>query len=503
MLCGMRIGALLAGAAVDGGLEVDGLLLWDPYASGRAFLRVEQTLLAAGYGTPQPEGGAVAGPAFVYPAETAAALRELALVPSPGAVPTLILARAGDRAVAAARAVRRCTRRMVGDHRAGRAPRRAARQHRAARGRHRRGDPVDRQAPRRTGRTVPVRAGRPCDDPLRGDGCRGRRGAAPARSAPSLRDDEPARGGPVARDADARVPLGRRAGPHRTGAALDRARAPVRRARAVLGPRRPRRHRRDVRPTGAGAQHPEAARGHRRPRRPRRCARRARRLGPRLHRALVGRLPLDRGRPPPPAGGGRRDQPRAGELGPRDRRGSGRPATPRLPPDARAAAPSFGRARPHRTLALAGPAPGLAAGLTDHPARRRGRAVPPCCSSSTRPTPTSSSRPDTGGSGGAGSRVAAGSPSRSSRATTTRSTRPTGADAGSSCSSTGCSRPSPSNPQAPEPVRSRRRTRAPSARRRSSRRGRPRSAPRSRGRSSTPAARAGAGRTSGTPRAAR
>ncbi len=100
VLIGLRMGALLAGRAVVGGTPVDGLVQWDPYASGRDFLRIERTLLATGYGARQPKDGSVAGPAFVFSAETVAELSSLTGLPTdyPSTLPTLVVTRKGRRA---------------------------------------------------------------------------------------------------------------------------------------------------------------------------------------------------------------------------------------------------------------------------------------------------------------------------------------------------------------------------------------------------------------------
>ncbi len=102
VLVGMRMGTLLAAEAVAAGTTVDGLVLWDPYATGRSFFRIEQTLLAAGYGAAQPGDGSVVGPAYRYGKETVAELTSLELGPVP-APHALVLARAGDRAMRGAR----------------------------------------------------------------------------------------------------------------------------------------------------------------------------------------------------------------------------------------------------------------------------------------------------------------------------------------------------------------------------------------------------------------
>ena len=73
------MGALLAIEAVTRGTTVDHLIAWDPWATGREFLRVERTLLATGYGAPQADDGSVTGPAFTYSAETVGELSALKL----------------------------------------------------------------------------------------------------------------------------------------------------------------------------------------------------------------------------------------------------------------------------------------------------------------------------------------------------------------------------------------------------------------------------------------
>lgn len=70
VLIGMRMGALLASEAMARGLRADGFVGWDPCRSGRAFFRLERTLLATGYGVGQIGDGSVAGPAFLFSTET-------------------------------------------------------------------------------------------------------------------------------------------------------------------------------------------------------------------------------------------------------------------------------------------------------------------------------------------------------------------------------------------------------------------------------------------------
>jgi alpha-beta hydrolase superfamily lysophospholipase len=106
VVVGMRMGALLATEAVRHGKPVDGIVLWDPCASGREFLRIERTLLATGYGATQVGDGSVTGPAFTYGPETVEELTPLALVPTPDTIAarTLVLARSEGRSMPAARA---------------------------------------------------------------------------------------------------------------------------------------------------------------------------------------------------------------------------------------------------------------------------------------------------------------------------------------------------------------------------------------------------------------
>lgn len=78
-LLGMRSGALLATEAISRGTSVDRLVVWDPWDSGRAFLRFERMLLATGYGAPQAGDGSVTSPGFTFPAETVEELSALSM----------------------------------------------------------------------------------------------------------------------------------------------------------------------------------------------------------------------------------------------------------------------------------------------------------------------------------------------------------------------------------------------------------------------------------------
>lgn len=105
-LLGMRLGATLAATHADdlrrAGEEVPALVLWDPCASGRAFLREGEALMrlseehaAVGLGGP-PDDGLRHTPGFQYDAATAADLRGLDLARVAGerlAAYTLLLVR--------------------------------------------------------------------------------------------------------------------------------------------------------------------------------------------------------------------------------------------------------------------------------------------------------------------------------------------------------------------------------------------------------------------------
>jgi alpha-beta hydrolase superfamily lysophospholipase len=99
VLIGMRMGALLASEAMARGLGANGFVGWDPCPSGRTFFRLEQTLLATGYGVGQIGDGSVAGPAFVFSPETVAEVSPLRFSPDRFAptLPVLLLERGDDR----------------------------------------------------------------------------------------------------------------------------------------------------------------------------------------------------------------------------------------------------------------------------------------------------------------------------------------------------------------------------------------------------------------------
>ncbi len=97
---GMRLGATLAAAAVSGegqtpGAPIDGLVLWDPCASGRAYLRAQRALHAFSLENGATDDGSVEAPGVVYSADTVAALDalDLASVEGPLAGRILVLRR--------------------------------------------------------------------------------------------------------------------------------------------------------------------------------------------------------------------------------------------------------------------------------------------------------------------------------------------------------------------------------------------------------------------------
>jgi alpha-beta hydrolase superfamily lysophospholipase len=79
-LIGMTIGATIAAhaAAADGG--IDRVVLWDPAASGRSFLRQQAAITSLKFGIPgRREDGSVETPGFVFPADEVAEFHGLNL----------------------------------------------------------------------------------------------------------------------------------------------------------------------------------------------------------------------------------------------------------------------------------------------------------------------------------------------------------------------------------------------------------------------------------------
>lgn len=90
-LVGMRMGAALAAHAAAGLEDVDGLVLWDPCVTGRAFLREQQALHRLSLGGEASTDGAAEVPGFAFPAPLAADLAALDLTQAPGPLAARVL----------------------------------------------------------------------------------------------------------------------------------------------------------------------------------------------------------------------------------------------------------------------------------------------------------------------------------------------------------------------------------------------------------------------------
>jgi dienelactone hydrolase len=97
-LVGMRLGATLAAAAASSDRRIDGLVLWDPYASGKVYLSEQRALAALSIGVEAArDDGAVETPGLVHGPDTVSALRKLRIdaLPGPLARRVLVLLRTG------------------------------------------------------------------------------------------------------------------------------------------------------------------------------------------------------------------------------------------------------------------------------------------------------------------------------------------------------------------------------------------------------------------------
>lgn len=95
---GLRMGAtLLAESFGSGPAVVDDLVLWDPCASGRSFLREQSALWAFALGREPAGDGSVETPGLVYDKDTVAAMSPLAIANGDGPLAgrVLVLTRAG------------------------------------------------------------------------------------------------------------------------------------------------------------------------------------------------------------------------------------------------------------------------------------------------------------------------------------------------------------------------------------------------------------------------
>jgi alpha-beta hydrolase superfamily lysophospholipase len=98
VLVGLRLGALVVTEAAARGLAPDGVVLWDPYPTGRAFLRRQRLLRTVlDLGTPVGDG-AVEGPGVVFGPDVVADLGRLSLERLPASLRgrALVLHRAGQ-----------------------------------------------------------------------------------------------------------------------------------------------------------------------------------------------------------------------------------------------------------------------------------------------------------------------------------------------------------------------------------------------------------------------
>jgi alpha-beta hydrolase superfamily lysophospholipase len=100
---GMRVGATLVAATFGAGpATIDDLVLWDPCASGRTFLREQGALWSFALGTRRNDDGSIETPGLVYEKDTVADLSSLAIANTDGPMAEGILVlmrsdRKGDR----------------------------------------------------------------------------------------------------------------------------------------------------------------------------------------------------------------------------------------------------------------------------------------------------------------------------------------------------------------------------------------------------------------------
>jgi dienelactone hydrolase len=91
VVVGMGLGATLAVLAADE-LDMDGVVLWDPYSTGRGFLTEQKALLAISLGSePAPIEGLVQLPEVAVPVGDAAEIRQLDLGKTSGPVAKRVL----------------------------------------------------------------------------------------------------------------------------------------------------------------------------------------------------------------------------------------------------------------------------------------------------------------------------------------------------------------------------------------------------------------------------
>lgn len=91
VVVGMRVGATIAAADLAQHGGVDGLVLWDPCASGRTYLREQRALGLMSIGASSSDDGSVEVPGIVYRAETVEELSELSIAGTEGSLAERVL----------------------------------------------------------------------------------------------------------------------------------------------------------------------------------------------------------------------------------------------------------------------------------------------------------------------------------------------------------------------------------------------------------------------------
>ena len=91
VVVGMRVGATIAVGELARAGGADGLVLWDPCASGRSYLREQQALGLFSLGGAASDDGSVEVPGIVYRAETVGELSALSIADTEGPLAARVL----------------------------------------------------------------------------------------------------------------------------------------------------------------------------------------------------------------------------------------------------------------------------------------------------------------------------------------------------------------------------------------------------------------------------
>jgi alpha-beta hydrolase superfamily lysophospholipase len=91
VVVGMRVGATIAACELAAGGGVDGVVLWDPCASGRSYLREQQALGLFSIGAAARDDGSVEVPGIVYEADTVKELSSLSIADTEGPLAERVL----------------------------------------------------------------------------------------------------------------------------------------------------------------------------------------------------------------------------------------------------------------------------------------------------------------------------------------------------------------------------------------------------------------------------